>query len=33
MQINEAKNSPKRQKIRKQTNGKFNNISIADENK
>jgi hypothetical protein len=32
---NEAKNSPKRQKksLRKQKNGKFNNIVSADENK
>jgi hypothetical protein len=33
IQINEAKDSPKRKKLRKRINGKFNNIGSADENK
>jgi hypothetical protein len=31
--INEAKGSPKRQKLRTQINGKLNDMSISDENK
>jgi hypothetical protein len=33
VRISEAKGNPKRQKLRKQINVKFNNISNADENK
>jgi hypothetical protein len=31
--ISEAEGSPKRQKLRTQINGKYNDISSADENK
>jgi hypothetical protein len=34
IRINEEKDGSKRQtKLRRQTNGKFNNVGIADENK
>jgi hypothetical protein len=33
IRISEAKGSPKNKEIRTQINGKFNNISSADENK
>jgi hypothetical protein len=32
IRINESKHSPKRQKYKKQINGKLNNIGSADEN-
>jgi hypothetical protein len=33
IQITEAKDNPKRQELRKQINGKFNNTDSADGNK